>query len=235
MKTYLYKLSYNDGRAPCAPEPEAGCELLLTLALCKPAVRRTAVAGDRILGVTSQSLAQTKGYPLHAVIYAAVVAGSMDASEYYAERSPYRARPDCLYVFDEGDGSFAPRDGTTVRDSPVMFRRDLGQVGSYRNARILVSRDFRYFSPEPVPIPDRFREIHALIEPLHQGHRVNHPESRERELDALFRLLWKKTTRYTPSIVDSEAQGYFPVDDEARQAVPRGLKPRFISGDSRRG
>jgi len=203
-KTYLYKLSYNDGRAPCAPEPKAGSHPLLTLALCKPAIRRTAVAGDRILGVTSQSLAQSKGYPLHAVIYAAIVSGSLEASEYYAARSPYRTRPDCVYQFDRHDGSFTHRGKTAVRDSPTFFSRDLGRTGSYKNGRILLSHDFRYFSPEPIPIPDRFHELHDLIEPLHQGHRVNHPPSREREFDAIFRLLWKQSTRYTPSVIATE-------------------------------
>jgi len=203
-KTYLYKLSYNDGRAPCAPEPKPGSQPLLTLALCKPAIRRTAVEGDRILGVTSQSLAQSKGYPLHAVIYAAIVSGSLEASEYYAPRSPFRSRPDCVYQFNRQDGSFTHRGDPAVRNSPIFFRRDLGGAGSYKNARILLSHDFRYFSPDPIPIPNRFHELHDLIEPLHQGHRVNHPASRERELDALFRSLWKLPTRYTPSVIGND-------------------------------
>lgn len=203
-KTYLYKLSYNDGTAPCAPEAKTGSPPFLTLALCKPAIRRTAVAGDRILGVTSQSLAQSRDYPLHAVIYAAIVSGSLDAHDYYAPRSPYRARPDCIYQLNRDDGSFTHRGHTTVHADPVSYGRDLGRAGAYQNGRILLSDDFRYFSPHPVPIPDRFHEIHALIQPLGQGHRVNHPASREREFDALFRYLWKQPTRYTPSVVATE-------------------------------
>ena len=97
MRTYLYKLTSDRGGAPCAIPPTAHEQALLTLAICKPAIRRTAQPGDRILGITSHSLAHSDGYPLNSVIYAAIVREGLDARDYFSPS--YTHRPDCIYAF----------------------------------------------------------------------------------------------------------------------------------------
>src|ERR1700710_872870 len=104
LRTYLYKLTSDRGGAPCAPPPLAGADPLLSLAICKPAVRRTAQPGDRILGLTSRILEQRDGYPPIGVIYAAVVTDVLDATAYYGPASPFRGRPDCIYRYDPDSG-----------------------------------------------------------------------------------------------------------------------------------
>jgi len=98
-RTYLYKLTSDRGGAPCALEPPAGETALLTLAICKPAIRRTAQPGDRIVGITSHALARRDGYPLLAVIYAAVVGEGIEARDYFDVRAEFVSRPDCIYRF----------------------------------------------------------------------------------------------------------------------------------------
>jgi hypothetical protein len=203
-RTYIYKLTSDRGGAPCAPDPGEHGEPLLTLSICKPAIRRTASPGDRLLGLTSHALASTDEYPLNAVIYAAIVGEAIDARDYYEPASVFQHRPDCIYRFHAANGRM--------------------QHGG-RNGRTLLSHDFRYFGSSAIPIPPRLGELRQLAETLGQGHRVVHSEALERELDALFRLLWKLPTRHTPAIVTDEAYGHTPrAKTKARRT---SVKPCF--------
>jgi hypothetical protein len=205
-RTYLYKLTSDRGGAPCAAPPEAGRHPILTLAICKPAIRRTAQPGDRILGITSHALASREGYPLCAVIYAAVVEEGIEARDYFAPASPFAGRPDCIYEFHQQNGRAAHTGRTNLHRSPANLLKDLGTYPYYRNGRVLVAHEFRYFGSAAVPIPPRLHLLYAAAESLGQGHRVYtgaDPESRE--ADVLFRSLWKLPTRHTPTIVDADA------------------------------
>src|SRR5579875_2627548 len=153
MRTYLYKLTSDRGGAPCAPPPPPGAERLLSLAICKPAIRRTAQPGDLILGLTSRILEQRDGYPPLSVIYAAVVGEVLDATAYYAPDSPHRHRPDCIYRYDADTGVILHTGETGLHADPRHRRRDLGRDGLYENARILLCREFTYLGPEALVIP----------------------------------------------------------------------------------
>ena len=219
-RTYLYKLTSDRGGAPCAPPPrsrpagtpDGGPDLpLLSLSICKPAIRRTAQPGDRLLGITSHALAHTDGYPLGAVIYAAVVESALDAREYYAPRSPFRHRPDCIYQFHQLNGTIEHAGRTPLHADPVYLARDLGQYPFYKNGRTLFSHNFRYFGSAAVPIPSRLTHLHHIAESLGQGHRVFEPtDPAAPELNALFKHLWTLQTRFTPELVTDEAYGHKP-------------------------
>ncbi len=203
-RTYLYKLTSDRGGAPCALPPAEGEDPLLTLAICKPAIRRTAAAGDRILGITSHSLAKSDGYPLCSVIYAAVVGEAVDARDYFTPA--FTHRPDCIYEFHRQNGTAAHTGRTQLHSGPEHILKDLGRYPYYRNGRVLVSNQFRYFGAGAVRIPARLHLLNAAAESLGQGHRVfaaSDPEARE--ADALFHLLWKRPTAYTPAHVDRDS------------------------------
>ncbi len=206
MRTYLYKLTSDRGGAPCAIEPRPRSDALLTLAICKPAIRRTAQPGDRLLGITSRALEKSDGYPLLSVIYAAVVAEGVEAREYFAAESPFTARPDCIYEFHRQNGTAAHRGRTALHRGEEHILKDLGRYPYYRNGRVLLAREFRYFGAAAVNIPARLHLLRAAAETLGQGHRVYTDKAPEaRELDAIFRMLWKKATRFTPTKVDGDA------------------------------
>lgn len=206
MRTYLYKLTSARGGAPCALEPAEEEEPLLTLAICKPAIRRTAQAGDRILGITSHSLAKSDGYPLGSIIYAAVVGEAVEGRDYFSAGSEFARRPDCIYEFHQENGRAAHAGRSRLHLGEAHLIKDLGRYPFYKNGRVLLSRDFRYFGAKAVRIPARLHLLAAAADALGQGHRVyteGEPESRE--ADALFRALWKRPTRFTSEIVDGEA------------------------------
>jgi len=205
-RTYLYKLTSDRGGAPCATPPLENEFPLLTLAICKPAIRRTAQPGDRILGITSHALANREGYPLASVIYAAIVEDGLDARDYFAPTSPFGSRPDCIYEFHQQNGTAHHTGRSNLHRSPANLLKDLGRYPYYRNGRVLLSHDFRYFGSRAVKIPARLHLLNTAAESLGQGHRVyteSDPESRE--ADALFRHLWKRPTAHTPATVNSDS------------------------------
>ena len=202
-RTYLYKLTSDRGGAPCVPAPAHDEDPLLTLAICKPAIRRTAAPGDRLLGITSRSLQESDGYPLCAVIYAAVVREGVEARDYFTPA--WTHRPDCIYEFHRHNGTAAHAGRSRLHAAPEHLLKDLGRYPYYRNGRVLVSQDFRYFGVAAVPIPARLPLLMVAAQTLGQGHRVfriGAPETRE--VHALFRLLWKRPTAYTPATVDGD-------------------------------
>ena len=210
-RTYLYKLTSDRGGAPCAIEPLPGERSLLTLAICKPAIRRTAQPGDRILGITSHALAQTDGYPLGAVIYAAIVAEGIEARDYFAPESLFTARPDCIYEFHQQMGRAMHRGLSALHQDERHQLRDLGRYPFYKNGRVLVCEEFRYFGAAASPIPARLPLLTDAAETLGQGHRVfleRDPESQE--ADALFRLLWKRSSSFTSRQVDGDSYDHRP-------------------------
>lgn len=216
MRTYVYKLTSDRGGAPCAPPPSAGDDPLLTLSICKPAIRRTARVGDRLLGLTSVALARREGYPLGAVIYAARVSAALDFGAYYAAQdgaaeSGFGQRPDCIYRLDPETGSIVHAGRSRLHTEPEYLARDLGREPLFRNARTLLCEEFRYFGREAVVIPERFPLLRQVAEALGQGHRVFEAGDAEAgELDRLFIMLWRRTTRFTPARVEEEAPGHAP-------------------------
>ncbi len=211
MRTYVYKLTSDRGGAPCAPPPRKGEEPLLTLSLCKPAVRRTAQIGDRLLGLTSRALVQREGYLECAVIYAARVTDVRNFATYYAAESGFSHRPDCIYSLDTQEGTLTHTGRTRLHAEPAYAARDVGREPHFRNARTLLCSDFRYFGAEAVPIASRFPLLLHVAEALGQGHRVYDERSPEAgELDKLFAMLWRRQTRFTPGSVEEEAPGHAP-------------------------
>ena len=184
---------------------------MLTLSICKPAIRRTAQAGDRLLGITSRALAQREGYPECAVIYAARVTGALDYGSYYEVESAFQQRPDCIYRLDPEDGAITHSGRTPLHAEPAYLARDVGREPHFRNARTLLCADFRYFGAEAVVIPARFPLLRHMAEALGQGHRVFDERSPEAgEVDRLFATFWRRPTRYAPGGVDEEAPAHAP-------------------------
>ena len=208
LRTYFYKLTSDRGGAPCTPPPRVGSNPLLSLAICKPAVRRTAQPGDRIVGLTSRALELGDGYPALSVIYAATVSEVVDAAVYYGPLSPYLKRPDCIYRYDPETGTLRHFGETELHADPRHRRRDLGREGIFENGRILLSRDFTYLGAAALILAAKWNRLRELASSLGQGHRVvtaGKDSSMDREIAELFRAMRKQPSRHTAQKVHADA------------------------------
>ena len=113
---YRYVLADDNGTAPC---PQNG---LLTLATCKPRIRRTAKPGDLIAAFAPSPS------PRHMLAYAARVLKVVDWRD-YASRYAFPDRNDAVYAFPPEGGVTRLREGyhptATERDrdlsGPVLI------------------------------------------------------------------------------------------------------------------
>jgi len=129
-KFYIYKMTVDDGGAPCIRSN------LLSLAICKPAIRRTAEQGDIIVGFAASSL-----HPDNRVIYIAEVKKKLSGKNYYSH-GKYADRPDRIYLWD--GHNFKYRRNAKYH-SKENLSHDLGKRPKYQSAYVLLSRKFRYF------------------------------------------------------------------------------------------
>ena len=166
-KFYLYKMTVDDGGAPCVQDG------LLTLAICKPTIRRVAPEGSVIFAFAGNCM-DSEGYRDNCIVYAAVVSRRVPNCEYYSKRQ-YAHRQDCIYKRN-GSG-FALKAKAKFHRGPGDLEHDLGAAPDYPNAVLLSDgvRDFRYFGTKcPVKYKKTFPRLRRLIERLAEGHRVNH-------------------------------------------------------------
>ncbi len=128
---FVYKITTDNGGAPCV---QGG---LLSLAICKPTIRRKANENERrdwIIGLGGKALGE-------GIIYIARVTDTVGL-KYYTERR-YARRPDCIYHFREGE--LIRKKTAAYHQDPGNKAKDVGTAPGYRNARVLLSSDFRYF------------------------------------------------------------------------------------------
>src|SRR4051794_10418360 len=84
-RIYFYKLTADNGGAPCVEDG------LLSLAICKPAIRSTARPGDVIFGFSANSL-----HPDNRLIYVARVTDKSIDGQYFIQRQ-FAGRSDRIY------------------------------------------------------------------------------------------------------------------------------------------
>jgi hypothetical protein len=169
MHVFSYVVRFDDGNAP---NPFGG---FLTLAICKPRIRKYAREGDILIGTGS---ANTIG--VDRLVYAAKIAAVVPLDVYGADRRFARKRPskqkwwrrfgDNIYVKVGGMWRQRPNE----HHGPQEMRRDLSGVNA------LVCRKFWYFGEEGPRIP---REVRGIIKKM-QGHiRERDPRVVERVLE----------------------------------------------------
>jgi hypothetical protein len=171
-RIYVYKITADDGIAPC---PQSG---LLTLGVCKPAIRRTAKEGDYLIGIGSNTR-----YPRR-LIYVAQIDEPIPGNEYYLRSGKYWPRRDCIYVVHpDGSYGWVNRGGRGVHNPsrmPSQTNRDVGRCGRCSNAIVLPSRRFVYFGRDSANYSEaiwlRYPDIIARIFLLKQSHLVKHEQ-----------------------------------------------------------
>lgn len=196
-RIYLYKLTTDDGGAPCVQDG------LLTLAICKPMIRTTAHVGDLLFGFAANRMNPDNQSTDNHLIYVARVDERLSGHDYYDD-GQFVNRTDCVYEL-AGDG-FAWRAGA-CRHGPEDLVHDLGQRPVYRRAVVLASRDFRYFGAEgSSDYKTTFPSVREAVERMGRGHRVHHDEVLRRELLELKDAAWEETGTRTTGLRDTRAE-----------------------------
>jgi Nucleotide modification associated domain 2 len=201
-KTYIYKMTVDDGGAPCVRDG------ILSLAICKPTIRSTAVAENIILGFAADSL-----HDDNRLIYIAKVTDKLTDGKYFSE-SPHTSRPDSIYRWN---GSRFEWKSDAKFHSAHDLAHDLGDGPEYKRANVLLSEDeenFRYFGAAcPISYKAEYPVLQSLIERLGQGSRVNHEPGLEAELRRFIQRLWHTPWPYRETAVPNA-----PCRDKCSQA-----------------
>lgn len=173
-KIYFYKLTVDDGGAPCVENK------LLSLAICKPSIRRTSGKDDTIIGFAANSL-----HSDNRLIYVAKVTEKLENGDYYRKRE-YSERADCIYQWR--DGQFVRKANALYHGAEGNLQRDLGMHPEYANAKTLLSKNFCYFGAAGSnAYKKEFPLVAKALLALGQGHRVNHDAKLLAELEELTR------------------------------------------------
>lgn len=177
---YFYKLTVDDGGAPCVQNG------ILSLAICKPMIRRTAQVGDIIFGFAANSL-----YVDNRLIYIAKITDKLIDGAYYKDPK-HASRADCIYEWQ--GKTYHVRPGAKFHKSEKgHLTHDLGKGPCFPRANVLVSGDFRYFGGSLAEhYKQRFRHLEKTIANLGQGHRVHHSPELIRALQELMEAAWRK-------------------------------------------
>lgn len=159
---FIYKLTADNGGAPCIKND------LLSLAICKPRIRKSAKKGDWIIGMGGKSVSDLKDR----LIYIAEVTEVVDGGKYFSNK--YKERPDCIY---EKDGEeYVWKKGSTYH-SQEELNHDLGEHPGYVRAICLMSDNFIYFGRNEKPSIEKIKNIY---DGLPRDYSVNHDdETRE--------------------------------------------------------
>jgi len=182
MSIYFYKLVADSGGAPCVWRG------MLSLAICKPMIRKTAAVGDLVFGFAANSLS-----PDNRLIYVARVTNKLSGGAYYMS-DRYSRREDCIYEFKKG--TLKRRKGAKHHQSAEDLVHDLGRPPSYPRANVLLSVDFRYFGGAgTAQYKSKFPRVKRAVELLGRGHRVQRPSTELREqLLAMADWIWGSST-----------------------------------------
>lgn len=182
MNMYFYKLVADSGGAPCVRRG------VLSLAICKPMIRKTAGIGDLIFGFTANSLSAD-----NRLIYVARISDKLSGGAYYMS-DQYSRREDCIYEFK--NGRFARRKGAKHHLGAGDLVHDLGRPPNYVRANVLLSTDFRYFGRAgTAEYKSKFPRVKYAVELLGRGHRVHHNRAELRnQLLAMADWIWCSST-----------------------------------------
>src|SRR3990172_12947796 len=150
MKLSAYIVRHDSG---FSPNPFGG---VCTLACCKPAIRRSAVPGDIIVGTGSARYALS-GY----LIYAMRV-GTVLAIDQYWERYPSKRPSQESPVTKLGDNIWHRDAFGNWRGVPGALHDERNRDRDLRGCNVLISSEFFYFGRNAIEIPNEFRSLIAM-------------------------------------------------------------------------
>jgi hypothetical protein len=174
VRLYSYVVARDFG---FAPNPFYG---FCTLATCKPDIRKTAQAGDWVIGTGSKS----NGREGH-LVFAMRVSEAMTFDQYWADPRFESKRPslhgslkqafgDNIYHHKGGGGWSQENSHHSMHDGSTNSENVEHDT---RTDRVLISDHFAYWGGQGPDIPAEFRDWDGVDVCLgRQGHRCNFPE-----------------------------------------------------------
>ena len=139
---YSYLQPIDNGGAPCVSNG------VLSLAICKPRIRKHAKVGDMIVSFAANGMKLKCEKPQ--IVWMAKVTQVVTMKEYY---NLYKERRDCIYD-----------DNLNLLDNPFHFCSNIERDLSGEN--VLLSNDFIFFGDKHINVDENFLEIVPKV----QGH-----------------------------------------------------------------
>lgn len=207
MNMYIYRMTSDSGGAPCVQNG------LLSLAICKPDIRRMASKGDLIFGIGGKALGER-------LIYAAYVTQKCLRDAYYTA-DEFRGRADCIY--DSVAGVARIRADARHHQGGGSLEHDVGS--RFERGHVLLSDNFRYFGiAGTTGYQSTCPHMTQKFLRLGPGHRVFHSGEIQNELDTLAKALWEQpAAQAKPSNkVDDDCSPC--ADDEEDQVITASRK-----------
>lgn len=172
-RIYRYVVRYDGGTAP---NPLGG---YCTLAICKPAIRRTARLGDWVVGFRSRDHER--------VVYAMEVAESLTFAEYWSDVRFRSRRPDDPSA--PTDNIYRPRPDRVEGEAELEWvPNEVHDAGSLAHdtggKRVLVATRFWYFGGTSPKLPTELTHL----SPVGRGH-VVHASRRDGDLERFMAWL----------------------------------------------
>lgn len=155
MRIFTYVIATDAGSAPNYGPP------CLTLAICKPMIRRTAEPGDAVLAFNGSSL----GANPNGVRWAGVISEALSFTEYWRDARFAGKRPDAS---SRPDNIYAP-DGLDFRQVPNPVHGPGSKARDLGGRFVLIFEQWWYFGNSAPVLPGDF----GLWMPLRarRGHR----------------------------------------------------------------
>jgi hypothetical protein len=159
LRLFSYKLTHDTG---FAPNPFFG---ILTLATCKPRIRKVKEEGDWIAGFTSQQLCPRDSVGEERLVYLMEVNEKIPFSRYFFDprflrKIPDLQEPECIYK--AGDNIYRPlcqrpSDIGDFEQLPNPYHKEKDKQKDLSGKYVLASDRFFYFGGDAVPIPGEVR------------------------------------------------------------------------------
>jgi hypothetical protein len=185
-RIFSYKMSHDQATAPAVQNG------LLTLAICRPDIRRNAKIGDIVLGIGGVPIGMGR------VIFAAKVTGRMgggaNGPEYYQKHPD---REDAIFRIDK-NGRPQHKGAGYDHPQPGWVEHDVGL--NWERAYVLLSTDYRYFGKEGERLLDYYSDdLKRLIVGWEKGSpRLAPGEPLYLEICQLLQDLWSQPEPSTP-------------------------------------
>lgn len=152
IRLFSYKLTNDSG---FAPNPFWG---IMTLATCKPLIRKFKRVGDWITGFTSKKLCGD-GIGKEKLIFLMQVTDRVSISEYFYHPNFKNKIPvlnQQQFVFQAGDNIYKPQDNEFIQiENRNHFEKD--KKRDLSGEFVLASSKFYYLGSEALPIPEDVR------------------------------------------------------------------------------